>query len=215
MGKRSLGSTPKRYGEFASFEVLNLVDFEPCRTKPEGHHLIFETQPYMGIGCAQFLALMRREIDNKKSAMGREHSSSLCDRSCRRVGIMKDLVDDDIVSTLVRKGKRVHVTLTQARLNTGGFKLDPRQAQHFRRAVNPYCLFRTRAKQFDHPAGAGANVHQPSKRRAAKRTINRLLNFALRDVERADLIPNLGMACKIAIGCFGAFTADRFGPGGI
>ena len=70
-------------------------------------------------------------------------------------------------------------------------------------------------EQLDHPAGAGADVDQPAERTAAERAVDRPLDLALRDVERADLVPHLGVAGEIAVGRFGALGADGFGTRGV
>ena len=97
----------------------------------------------------------------------------------------------------------------------GGLELDPGQAQHFRRAVDADRLARARAEQLDHPAGAGADVDQPAERSLAERSVDRALDLAFGDMERADLVPDLGMGGEIAVGGFGALGADRLGPRGI
>ena len=96
-----------------------------------------------------------------------------------------------------------------------GLELDARQAQHFRRAVDPDRLRRARAEQLDHPPGAGADVEQPAERSRAERSINRALDLAFGDMERADLVPDPGMGGEIAAGRFGALGADRLGPRGV
>ena len=77
-------------------------------------------------------------------------------------------------------------------------QLDPREAQHFRRAVDADRLRRARAEQFDHPPGAGADIDQPAERPLAKRAVDRALDLALGDVERADRVPHLGVGGEIA-----------------
>ena len=77
-------------------------------------------------------------------------------------------------------------------------QLDPGQPQHFRRAVDADRLRGARPEQLDHPAGAGADVDQPAERPVAERAVDRLLDLAFGDVERADLVPHLGMGGEIA-----------------
>ena len=61
--------------------------------------------------------------------------------------------------------------------------------------------------------GAGADVDQPAERPLAERAVDRALDLALGDVERADLVPDLGMAGEIAVGGLGALGADGLGAG--
>ena len=71
------------------------------------------------------------------------------------------------------------------------FELDPGQAQHLRRAVDADRLRRARAEQLDHPSGAGADIDQPAERALAQRAVDRALDLAFGDVERADLVPDV------------------------
>ena len=73
----------------------------------------------------------------------------------------------------------------------------------------------TRAEQLDHPAGAGADVDEPAEMALAERPVDRPLDLALGDVQRADLVPNLGMTGEITVGSLGALAADRFGSRGV
>ena len=101
------------------------------------------------------------------------------------MGIMEHLVDDDAVR-LVGQRQRVHVALAQARGDPRRLKLDPRQPQHFGRAVDADRQTRAGAEQFDHsPGPVPTSTSRPSG--AAKRAADRPLDFALGDMERTDL----------------------------
>ena len=76
----------------------------------------------------------------------------------------------------------------------------------------PIACAGARPEQLDHPAGAGADIDQPAERPSAERTVDRPLDLALGDVERADLVPHFGVAGEIAVGRLGALGADRLGP---
>ena len=97
----------------------------------------------------------------------------------------------------------------------GRLELHPRQPQHFRRAVDADRLARTRPEQLDHPPGPGADVDQPAERALAKRAVDRALDLAFGDMERTDLVPDLGMAGEIAAGGFGPLGADGLGARGV
>ena len=113
------------------------------------------------------------------------------------------------VGALVGERQRIHVALAQARRDARRLELDPRKPKHFRRAVDADRLARARAEQLDHPAGAGADIDQPAERPLAERRVDRVLDLAFGDMERADLVPHLGVAGEIAVGGLGAFGADR------
>ena len=118
----------------------------------------------------------------------------------------------DAVGALVGERQRVHVALAQAGGDARRLELDARQAQHLRRAVDADRLARARAEQLDHPPGAGADIDQPAERPVAERPVDRPLDLAFGDVERADLVPHLGVGGEIAGGGLGALGADGFGP---
>ena len=59
----------------------------------------------------------------------------------------------------------------------------------------PIACAGARAEQLDHPPGAGADVDQPAERRVLpKRALDRPLDLAFGDVERADRIPHFAHA---------------------
>ena len=99
------------------FEMPDLVDLEPGRGEPAGHHLVLEAEADVRVALAQLLALVRREIDDQQGPAGRQHPRRLGDRRCGRMGIMQHLVDDDAVGALVGERQRVHVALAKARLD--------------------------------------------------------------------------------------------------
>ena len=65
--------------------------------------------------------------------------------------------------------QRVHVALAQlGGIEPGLGELGAGEAEHFRAAVDAERLLGGGAEQFDHPAGAGADVDQPADRRARR-----------------------------------------------
>ena len=72
-----------------------------------------------------------------------------------------------------------------------------------------------RTEQLDHSARPSSDVDQPAERTIPERRANRALDLAFGDVERSDLIPNIGMAGEIAVGSLGALGTDRFSACGI
>ena len=71
------------------------------------------------------------------------------------------------------------------------------------------------AEQFDHPAGSGTDVDEASERLIDRCAGDGLLDFALGDVERADLVPDLRVRREIARCRFGAFDTDPVELGGV
>jgi hypothetical protein len=62
------------------------------------------------------------------------------------------------------------------------------------------------AEQLDHPAGTGADVEKPADRAAVECPLDRLLDFGLCNMQRANRVPHVGVGGKIA--------ARRFRPVG-
>ena len=96
----------------------------------------------------------------------------------------------------------------------------PRRAWRGRGGAFPGCgrcraPARRRGEQFDHPAGAGADVDQAAERGLAERAATRRLDLALGDVERAQRVPIGGVAGEIAGRGGGAVGAHRGEPGGV
>ena len=100
---------------------------------------------------------------------------------------MKDLVDDDAVRGAVAQRKRVHVALAEARTDTGKLKLHPREAKHLGRTVDPDGFVSARAEQFDHPAGACADIHKRSETAAIEGAFDCPFDLGFRDVKRARI----------------------------
>ena len=92
-------------------------------------------------------------------------------------------------------------------------ELDAGEAEHLGRLVDADRIGRAGREQFDHPAGAGADVDQAPKRPLAKRPVDRLLDIAFGDMERANLVPDAGMDAEIAGGGLGAVGAHGLEPG--
>ena len=155
------------------------------------------------------------EIDHQERSSGGKHPRRFGNRRRRRVGIMEHLVNDDRVGALVGERKRIHVALPKARRNPRRLELHACEPKHVRRAVDPDRLARARPEQLDHPAGAGADIDQAAERPVAERVVDRPLDLAFGDVERADLVPDFGMAGEIAIGGLGALGADGLGARGV
>ena len=78
-----------------------MIDFEACRGKPAGHHLVLEAETDVGVGGTQFLTLVCREIHHQQSAARGEHPRRLGDRRGRRVCVVQHLMDDDRIGALV------------------------------------------------------------------------------------------------------------------
>ena len=113
--------------------------------------------------------------------------------------------------------QRVHVALAQlGRVEPGLGELGAGEAEHFRAAVDAERLVGAAAEQFDHPAGAGADVDQPADRRrpASARAIAASTSLSATWSERKR-VPVAGVAGEIALGGGGAVGAHGGEPGGV
>ena len=153
------------------------------------------------------------EIDHQQRAARRQHPRRLGDRRGRLLRIMEHLVDDDAVGALVgeRQARTCRPGAGSTAMPAASSLTRARRSISDERSM-PIACARARAEQFDHPAGAGADVDQPAERPLAERAVDRALDLAFGDMERADLVPHFGMAGEIAIGGLGAVGADRVGP---
>ena len=187
-----------------------MIQLKPGGGEPAGDRLVRETKSKVGISRAQFLALVRREIDHQQASVGAEHARRFGNRRSGRLGVMQHLVDDDAVGALAGEREGVHVGLPQAGVGDPGLvELHPGNPKHFRRAIDAERLGGTGAEQFDHPPGTGADVEQGTERAVREGGGDGALDRAFGNVERADRVPRLGMGGEIARGGLGAIGANR------
>ena len=89
---------PDGDGELAAFEMLDDAALEARFLEISEHRLVGEAEPDMGVAAAQFLALVRREIDDQQPAAGTEQPRRLGHRGGRILRVMEHLVEDHRVA---------------------------------------------------------------------------------------------------------------------
>ena len=119
--------------------------------------------------------------------------------------------DHGIAAAVVERQRR-DVAFAELPIETFGLRqLAARDTEHFGAAVDARRLVGARAEQFDHAAGAGADIDQPSEL-AVERGVDRAFDLAFGDMKRAQAIPMLGVGGEIAFGGGSAIGAHRDQP---
>ena len=165
---------------------------------------------------AQLLALVGGEIDHQQGPAGRQHARRLGDRGGRRMGIMKHLVDDDRCRPLRRPSGSAYMSPWR-RLDAMPAASSLTRASRSisdERSMPMAWLARGPNSSIIRPVPVPMSTSRPSGR-VPSAAVDRLLDLAFGDVERADLVPHLGMAGEIAVGGLGALGADRLGARGV
>ena len=118
----------------------------------------------------------------------------------------------DRVGALVGERERVHVALAKARRGCRPLRASPAPARSIsdERSMPIAWLARGPNSSIIRPVPVPMSTSRPSGA-LAKRQVDRALDLAFGDMERADLVPHLGMAGEIAVGGFGALGADGLG----
>jgi len=88
----------------------------------------------------------------------------------------------------------------------------PRQRQHVERQIESEAALDIGGEQFQHAAGAGAEIEQRTDRRVAERGADRLFDRGVGDVQPADAIPFGGVAAEIVLRGGGAGGAHGGEP---
>ena len=81
----------------------------------------------------------------------------------------------------------------------GAIEPRARHGQHVEREVEPQAALDLGAEQFEHPAGAGAEIEQRAERCAGERRANLRLDRLIGDVQLADAVPLGGMTAEIGL----------------
>ena len=91
-----------------------------------------------------------------------------------------------------------------------------RDGQHVERQIEAKATLDIGCEQFEHAAGAGAEVEQRADRLVGKRGADCLFDRGVRDMQLADAVPLAGVTPEITLRCRGAGGTDRrqpLGPG--
>ena len=160
---RDLAFRPGRKGFLP--QHVEAGGFEPLR-----HRLGREAEPAMGMLLAQEFEIVRREVDDQKPSAGPQYARGLADGARAVVEEVQHLVDDDDVEGIARQSEIVDVAVAHAAMfEARAIEPRPRQRQHVERQIKPEPALDIGGEQFEHAAGAGAEIEQRADRLVGER----------------------------------------------
>ena len=167
----------------------------------------------MGVLVAQEFEIVRREVDDQQPAARPQHAHRFADGARAVVEEVQHLVNDDDVERIPRQRQIVDVALAHAAILQAG-AIEPRagERQHVERQIEAEAALDVAGEQFQHAAGAGAEIEQRADRLVGERRADRVLDRGVGDVQLADAIPFGGVAAEIILRRGGARGAHRGEP---
>ena len=124
----------------------------------------------MGVLLAQEFEIVRREIDDQKPSARPQHARRLADGARAVVEEVQHLMDDDDVEGIARQSQIVDVAVAHAAmLEAGAIEPLARQRQHVERQIEAKSALDVVGEQFEHAAGAGAEIEQRTDRLVGER----------------------------------------------
>jgi hypothetical protein len=155
----------------------------------------------MGVGLAEVLARMGREVDDHQPPAGAEHPCRLRDRIGRVFGIVQHLMEQDDPELGVGEGQCIHLAEAhQGLVEPGPLQGGAGDREHVAGAVNPDCASGLGAEEFEHPPGAGPDIEEVLAGNVAEHGAKLGLDVVFRDVEPANRRPAMGITREIG-GC--------------
>ncbi len=173
---------------------------KPGRFQPLRHRFRREAEPAMRMLVAQEFEVMRREIHHQQAAAGTQHPRRLADGASAVVEEMQHLMHDHEIEGVLRQFEIVDVALAHgAMAQAGAVKPRARQRQHVEREIKSEPARDVGAEQFQHAAGAGAEIEQRFDRPVGDRGLDRFLHGGVGHMQLADAVPFRGMAAEIGL----------------
>ncbi len=186
----------------------HLLGRQADRPAPLRHLRVGESQPSVGVFLAQHLLVMWPEIDDIEPPTGAQHPRHLGQHRGRLFGVVQDLMDHRRVERPVGERQLIHVGLAdQAVSEVGAVEAGARDGQHLARQIDADGALRPLAQKPQHASGAGADVEQVADAGLRHHRQERSLDFAIVDMQRADLVPLRGVGAEIGGGGLGAGAA--------
>ena len=158
---------------------------------------------------AQLLKLMRGKIDDHQPPARLQHARRLDQSAGRLIEIVKHLVDGDEVGRGIWEGQGVDIAV--ANLNVAvsmRIEIGPSYGEHFAARIDADRMLGAGRKELEHAAGAGAEIEIRAERGRARNSEHRRLHLLLANVQRAQLLPMLGVPAEVIGGSFRALAAD-------
>ena len=207
-------AAPQGHGQLALLQMLDPANRQPGGAEPPRIASSSKPRRMWGSSGAQLVAIMRREIDHEQRPARGPPARRLADRRCRRVRIMKHLVDNDAV------GPNGRPTAARTCRPGEGWRQFPAASSFARASLSvsdersmPIARLERGPEQLDHsprsrcrcpPAGRAGACQALRSWRARRRTRRHGAKYAVADV---------GMAGEIAAGGLGPLGADGLGAG--
>ena len=162
---------------------------------------------------AQEFLLMRREVDHQQPPARPQHARRLADGAAAVVEEVQHLMQDDDVEGIVGERQVVDVALAHAAmLQARALQPVARQQQHVERQIEAEPALDLGAEQFEHAAGAGAEIQERAERLVGERGADRVLHRLIGDMQLADAVPLGGMRAEIGLRGGGARRPHRGEP---
>ena len=122
---------PDFHDEFAAFERNRIARRVSSAGEKVTHEIVGKTQPRVLMTVAQFLAVMRREIDDRNSPAGARHPRRFGQHSRRVLREMQHLVEQHRVEALRGERKCSEIALNELDLlGREMLQFGARDAQH-------------------------------------------------------------------------------------
>ena len=167
----------------------------------------------MGVLLAQEFEIVRREIDDQQPAARPQHARRLADGAGAVVEEVQHLMNDDDIERVARQRQVVDVAVAHAAmLQAGAVEPGAGERQHVERQIEAEAALDVGCEQFEHAAGAGAEIEQRADRLVGKRRADRFLDGGVGDVQLADAVPFGGVAAEIILRGGGAGAAHGGQP---
>ena len=168
----------------------------------------------MGLGLAQELEAMRREIDHENASARCHEARGFADRAGRIVEVVQHLVDDDEVEGVARERRRIDVALPQFDAPQAGlFEIGTCHREHGMAGIESHCATGTRCQQLQHAAGAGAEIDEIADPRRSQGIEHGSLDHRLGRMQGADAVPFGRKAREEGLRGLRALGAHGFEPG--
>ena len=167
----------------------------------------------MGVLLAQEFQIVRSEINDQQAAARPQHARGFANGAGAVVEEVEHLMNNDDVEGIARQRQVVDIAVTHAAMFEAG-AIEPLagERQHVERQIEADAALDLGREEFEHAAGAGAEIEQRADRLVGKRRADRFLYGGIGDVQLADAVPFRGVAAEIGLRGGGAGAAHGRQP---
>ena len=159
----------------------------------------------MGVLVAEKFEIVGGKIDDQQPSPGAQHARRLGDRAAAVVEEVQDLVDKHDIERISRQRKVIDVAMADAAMpQPGPVQAVAGKRQHVEGKVEAQAPLDVGTEEFEHAAGAGAEIEEGAHRGARQRRFDSRFNGFVGNMELADAVPLGCVAAKIGLGDGGA-----------